>query len=454
MKIDGSAKRAKMDEYFTRLREEDAKYRRFDELDMEYAQVGKQFSFNPFPVDSTFDPSSISLRDWLAYGLLLSEHITLAISPGGVGKSTLAMLIAVAVALGRSDMIPGRTVDTPDNVLIINSEDDLGEMQRRLAGILQQYEIDPAKLTGKFFVDSRYGRNGRLANHHEYGEVSDGPLVEEVIKFCREKNIRLIVFDPLVGFHDVPENDNGAMERVASVLRAIARRTGAAVLVAHHTRKAQASEDHAGDMDSGRGASALAAAARIAITVARMNKQTAEKLNIDWSIARHLRRIDDAKMNYAPAAEETTWFEMRDTRIANGEHVGVPVVFDMTGIAERAAEEKERESKAAKSLQRIKTARTIVGDEPSGTITQPLAIEQYQQVMALGRSAAQDHVRRLPIGKDTALIFRTEGGQELMIWRNSVGSDRQRRYEIEWAEVEVSEALNELAVPEFQGDRT
>ena len=47
-------------------------------------------------------------------------------------------------------------------------------------------------------------------------------LVNKLIDFCIGRKIKLIVIDPLVGFHDVIENDNTGMERVATVLRRVA----------------------------------------------------------------------------------------------------------------------------------------------------------------------------------------------------------------------------------------
>lgn len=419
-------------EEFQRINAEEKETR--ERLERAQEEVnGKPHKFDPFSVDGSFDPGAIERRDWLSVGLLLRQHVTLLISPGGVGKSTLSMLIAVAVALGRRDMIPGRDVSEAGNVLVLNSEDDMGEMKRRLAGILQGHKIDAADLTGKLHIESLYGRGGLLASNFSLGDnVREGELFAPLIRFCVEKNIKLIVIDPLVGFHDVTENDNGDMEKVAMILRRVARWTGAAVLTVHHTRKAQGSESHAGDMDAGRGASALSAAARIAITLAQMGKDTAKKLNIDWKVAKHLRRIDDAKQNYAPAAEDVSWFEMRDTKIANGERVGVPVEFDMTGIAERAAKEKEREKAEANILQRTTTAQIVVGDKTEGSSPQPGIISRYKQATELKNSAAQKHIKDLPIGKDEAFRFFSKNRKDLMIWRNQVGTDAQPRYTIEW----------------------
>ena len=418
------------------VREEEAKIRKKQEQELAEAKSGTPLKFEPFAVDASFEPRRIGKRDWLVFGLLLRQHVTLLISPGGVGKSTFSMLVAVAVAVGRSKIIPGRDVVKPGNVLVVNSEEDMAEMQRRLAGLLTHYEIDPATLAGKFHMASLYGRSGLLARHNGANDVSDGELFDKLVSFCRDNEIEFIVIDPLVGFHDIIENDNTGMEKVATILRRIARGTGAAVLAVHHTRKAQgSSEAHAGDMDSGRGASALAAAARIAITLARMTKDKAKQLGIDWEIGRHLRRIDDAKQNYAPAAENVSWFEMADTQIANGERVGVPVEFDMAGIAERAAKEKERAVADSQLLQRTKTARLIVGKTTDGSKHQPAILDLYKQASGLKRTAASEHIGTLPIGKENALQFSTEDRLELMIWRSQVGTDKRPLYKIEWAKV-------------------
>ena len=152
---------------------------------------------------------------------------------------------------------------------------------------------------------------------------------------------------------------------------------GAAVLTVHHTRKAKDSEAHAGDMDAGRGASALAAAARIAITLARMTKEKAKQLGTEWGdLGKHLRRIDDAKQNYAPPAEKASWFVMDDTKIANGERVGVPVSFDISEIAERAEAVKLQDRMAAKIFQTIATARTMKRAEKGSFLPGPPGLEQ------------------------------------------------------------------------------
>ena len=73
-------------------------------------------------VDGDFKPSAIKPRDWLSIGLLLRRHVTLLISPGSVGKSTLTMLTAGA---GAARHHPWPLGYSTGNVLVVNTEDDL-----------------------------------------------------------------------------------------------------------------------------------------------------------------------------------------------------------------------------------------------------------------------------------------------------------------------------------------
>jgi len=397
-----------------------------------HKEVRSPAIFSPFTIDGDFNPAAIKARPWQVMGLTLRGHITLLVSPGGVGKSVLAIVIGIAVAL-RRNMIPDRSVVSSGNVLILNSEDDDEEILRRVAGVLEHYDIAPSQLTGKLFVQSFYGISALLAKHDaKEGNVSESELFAQLVAYCVTQKIELIVVDPLVGFHDAPENDNNAMEKVVTILRRLARDTGAAVVVVHHTRKTQASADtQAGEMDASRGASAVPAAARISVSIARMSKKEIKKYGIDPSFARNLRRIDDAKQNYAPPAEDVSWFEMRSVKIANGERVGVPVSFDISAIAERRAKEQGQIRDQRLWEKTVETATIIVGKTADGVERQPEALARYRAMTGCGQSTAHERFRLLPIGEDGAFRFTFEGSTRL-IWRDQTGTDARPNYDVHW----------------------
>ena len=167
-----------------------------------------------------------------------------------------------------------------------------------------------------------------------------------------------------------------------------------------------------------------------------MTKEKAKKLDIKWDdLGKQLRRIDDAKQNYAPPAEKVSWFVMEDTKIANGERVGVPVSFDMSEIAERAKAAQEIERLEAKTSQRIEIARVIVGTTPEALKPQTEIVSKYQTAMKVKRTAALNHIGLLPIGRENAFRFTSNANFDLQIWRNNVGTGKKARYQIEWAAV-------------------
>src|SRR3546814_2705321 len=62
-----------------------------------------------------------------------------------MGKSSLALLLAVATATGRGDLI-GFEVVRKGRVVVWNNEDDMNELRLRLRAIVQHFKIDPKDL--------------------------------------------------------------------------------------------------------------------------------------------------------------------------------------------------------------------------------------------------------------------------------------------------------------------
>jgi hypothetical protein len=83
-------------------------------------------------------------------------------------------------------------------------------------------------------------------------------------------------------------------------------------------------------MDSVRGASALVSAARIADTLTVMSEKEAKKLGLDDRKRKFYVRLDGAKSNLRPPAEDTKWFERIDVKLPNTDSIGVlkPHEFD------------------------------------------------------------------------------------------------------------------------------
>src|SRR5262249_60949417 len=75
------------------------------------------------------------------------------VAPGGTGKSSLVMVEAIAMATGR-DLL-GEGAKEPLRVWYHNGEDNMTELERRLAGICQHYGIPLEEVLGnhgRFFM--------------------------------------------------------------------------------------------------------------------------------------------------------------------------------------------------------------------------------------------------------------------------------------------------------------
>ena len=264
------------------------------------------------------DPTRIPPREWLYGTRLIRRFVSVLVAPGGAGKSALALAQAVALASGRSFL--GERVHHSVPAWVINLEDPLEELERRLAAVLIQHGIPNAAVQDRLFLNS--GRQRRLCMARQFGARQFGeddagatithPDKDAVIEQARQRGIGLIVVDPFVKSHGLDENSNGHMDAAATAWSEIAEATGAAILLVHHVRKGGSA-----DIESARGGKALTDAARSAAILSPMSEADAELLGVAkgerW---RHV-RLDDAKANMAPRAEGARWFRLETVSLGN-----------------------------------------------------------------------------------------------------------------------------------------
>ncbi len=264
-------------------------------------------------------------RRWLLGRSLLRGNVSVKVAPPGVGKSTLGIEQAVAVVTGRA--ITGQDVHEQAKAWIYNNEDDADELRRRLAAVLQHWDVPFGEVKGRLALNSGADRPLMLARTDRMGNVVRLPDVDACAKEIRERGIGVFVVDPFIETHEVNENSNEQIKAVAAMFREIARKGDCAVLLVHHTVKPPlaSSDGHAGNMNTARGASALTGVARIVQTLFSMSAKDAERFGIADE-ERHLYvRLDDAKANVGLITNRAAWFRRVGVTIANGDEVGVLV---------------------------------------------------------------------------------------------------------------------------------
>jgi len=203
-------------------------------------------------------------------------------------------------------------------------------MQRRMAAVMQHYDIKPDDIRGRLFLDAGRELKMIFAKQSRDGLEVVEEIVEYMIKVINDNGIGLVFIDPWVAaLGQINENDNAAMNAAVGAVRAIADATDAAIVLTHHIRK-QNGED--ATIDSVRGAGSLIGAARAARVLNRVSMEEAMKLGVSESDARGIMRVDDGKNNLSLPAEKATYRRMLGVQLANEEYVGVAVEFKLPDL--------------------------------------------------------------------------------------------------------------------------
>ncbi len=254
-------------------------------------------------------PATIAPRPWLYGTALVAGFVSVLVAPGGVGKSALAIAEALALATGRP--LLGERVHHATPVWLLNLEDPMDELNRRVAAAMLHHGITREEVFGRLFLHS--GRTRRLVMAEETPDRSViFPDQEGVIEAARAGAIGCIIVDPFVKSHHLEENSNPHMDAAATAWAEVAEATGAAVLLIHHVRKGAGL-----DVEAARGAKALTDAARIAQILSPMSAEEAGEIGIPeaerW---RHV-RLDDVKTNLAPRAGRAAWYRLESVSLGN-----------------------------------------------------------------------------------------------------------------------------------------
>ena len=300
------------------------------------------FVLHPFV---PFDPMSLPPRQWLYGKHYQRRTVSATIAPGGVGKSSLDLVEAIAMATCRN--LLGEQPEERLRVWYHNGEDNLDEIRRRICAICQHYGIPQTELQGWLWVTTGSEFPLRVAQGYSNLVINEA-LVRQISAAIADNQIDVAILDPLVTLHSVSEQDNNKMDAIIRIFFGIADAHDCAFELAHHTRKLPPGSTADYTMDDGRGASATGDALRAARVLNRMSPKDAEDAGV-VEVERLSRfRVDRAKGNYSAPAAATTWRQFLSVTLPNGDEVGVVAPWDFPGqgvdtpkkaAADRKAEE-------------------------------------------------------------------------------------------------------------------
>lgn len=180
-------------------------------------------------------------------GLIRAGETANIISVSKIGKSWLAYYIALSVATART--IFDRFPTHGGNVLLIDNELHKPTIAQRIRTVADAMGIDAMQYAERIDV---WPLRGNLRSIHELADEFDG---------IEPGAYALIILDAkyrMIG-DAASENDNAAETRFYNTVDRLAERTGAAVLMIHHSSKGSQSDKRVTDVGAGAGAQSRAA---------------------------------------------------------------------------------------------------------------------------------------------------------------------------------------------------
>ena len=246
-----------------------------------------------------FNPGPLTARPWIYGKSYLRGYLGAIIAPGGVGKSRLSTIEALAMATGKG--IGGKWVKQGLKVWLWNLEDEETELNNCIVSAANHHGIDPAEYDGRLFVND--GSSGLcIARQLEGSTVVCIQTEQGLISEIKSKGVDALIIDPFISSHGLPENDNNAIQQAVDAWKRVARSTNCSITLVHHSRKSNGQKTTA---DSARGASSLVSAARIVRVLNRMPEAMAAEHELDPS--RYF-SVGPDKPNLSPIGKGQDWF--------------------------------------------------------------------------------------------------------------------------------------------------
>jgi RecA-family ATPase len=347
-----------------------------------------------------FDPAQIPPRQFLFGRHYQRRTVSGTVAPGGTGKSSEVMAENVAMATGRN--LLDEEVRERVRVWYHNGEDNMDELNRRLAAICQHHNIPMEELEGWFFMTS--GNEVPLRVAESWNQVRlniDHRLVKCITEAIEDNKIDVAAFDPLVTLHGVTENSPGQMDSVIRIFTRIADTQNCAIDLSHHTRKlapGATTEDYT--IDDMRGARAISDAMRAVRMLNFMSPHDAENAGIDELERTSYFRIDRAKANYSAPSKNAIWRRFVNVDLPNGDPVGVVAPWQFPGASgppspEKVEAERKAEHVFLETLRRLTLADRFVGERGNQNAPYVFAKEREAKMAKIGKAALDAAMRRL-----------------------------------------------------------
>lgn len=230
---------------------------------------------------------------------LLAGSVGALVSPGGAGKSMLALQLAAQIA-GGPDLL-GLGELTAGSVVYLPAEDPPSAIHHRLHALGAHLDADQRQaITDGLLIQPLIGSMPNIM----------APEWFDALKRAAEGR-RLMVLDTLRRFHIEEENASGPMSQVVSSMEAIAADTGCSIVFLHHASKGAAMMGAGDQQQASRGSSVLVDNIRWQSYLSGMTEDEAEQWGVDDSQRGYFVRYGVSKINYGAPFKER-WYRRHE----------------------------------------------------------------------------------------------------------------------------------------------
>lgn len=182
-------------------------------------------------------------RRWVVPGWLEAGALHLFGGKGGDGKSLFLQQLGTAIAADRM-WLPGFDPHRGGPVLLVNAEDDVDELHRRQKSILAAMRCPWADVAGRLHIAALVGESSdrlHLGRFNDRAFVPGSPFAS--IEECARRIGAVGIFlDNRAQIYPGDLNDTAQATSFCNALTGMAKRTGAAVVLATHPARAEGSE--------------------------------------------------------------------------------------------------------------------------------------------------------------------------------------------------------------------
>ena len=239
---------------------------------------------------------------------LVAGTVGAIVSPGGSGKSALALQLSACIA-GGPDLIGLGPIKFGQTAYLPGEDPEIAVCHRLFALGEKCDQVHREAMAQNLYIEplERYSVN-----------ILEDEWFNYVTQIANGR--RLLILDTLRMVHQLDENDSSAMNQVVGRMKTIAATTNCAIVFLHHTSKSSALNDQGAEQQASRGSSVLVDNIRWQGYLRGMTQADAKTWGVDEGQRQFFVEFGTSKQNYG-APYTPNWLRKvscSDREIAGG----------------------------------------------------------------------------------------------------------------------------------------